>query len=513
MATNEKQKIAQELDKATKLKTYLVSDDPAIEALVEKYLAIIKETRNATRSHDSKYRDQLHILICNLVWVNTKKNLWIYQGRGKPTYRQTRYFSELTKAVFVDGILDTLVTLNLIEQKLGYKPKPEKEELVPSEPQKPRLTRIRAKGRLKADIKKISPHGIAVDSSRETLWVQVTTKSWFDKVARKTIKIKAKLDYEDNDKTRQMRSNLRIINQKLEKTFIGLWIKDTEYRKLNAKLKKSSEIELNFNDKYLDRIFNNTDFTHGGRFYHGWWQGIPRFYRPYITINHQVVIELDYKHIHPAMLYNEVGINELPKDFDAYTLDIEGFNKKHRKALKKVFQCLINNDSEESALNSIRSKGLAKSFAYSPKELMEEMIKKHTPIKELLFNKEMGKQLQKIDSDIAEYCILEMINRYGALILPVHDSFLIQQDRVQLLKKMMIEAYSKFVRGSLPIDEGDIQLWHPYEGLKHDDVHLYKKYQDQALLHLKRFNKDTNEPFMAPDVFPESYEDDCLIEL
>ena len=165
MPTTENQKLAQELDKATKLKTYLVSDDPAIEALVEKYLAIIKETRNATRSHDSKYRDQLRILICNLVWVNTKKNQWIYQGRGKPTYRQTRYFSELTKAVFVDGILDTLVTLNLIEQKLGYKPKPEKEELVPSEPQKPRLTRIRAKGRLKADIKKISPHVINVDSS------------------------------------------------------------------------------------------------------------------------------------------------------------------------------------------------------------------------------------------------------------------------------------------------------------------------------------------------------------
>ena len=79
MTTSEKQKIAQELDKATKLKTYLVSDDPAIEALVEKYLAIIKETRNATRSHDSKYRDQLHILICNLVWVNTKRNLEVFE--------------------------------------------------------------------------------------------------------------------------------------------------------------------------------------------------------------------------------------------------------------------------------------------------------------------------------------------------------------------------------------------------------------------------------------------------
>ena len=83
MTTSENQKLAQELDKATQLKTYLVSDDPAVEALVEKYLAILKDTRRATRSHDSKYREQLQILICNLVWVNTKKNQWIYQGRGK----------------------------------------------------------------------------------------------------------------------------------------------------------------------------------------------------------------------------------------------------------------------------------------------------------------------------------------------------------------------------------------------------------------------------------------------
>ena len=90
MTTSENQKLAQELDKATKLKTYLVSDDPAVEALVEKYLAIIKEERKATRSHDDKYRDQLNILISNLVWVKTKKNKWIEKGVSKKrNYRLT----------------------------------------------------------------------------------------------------------------------------------------------------------------------------------------------------------------------------------------------------------------------------------------------------------------------------------------------------------------------------------------------------------------------------------------
>jgi hypothetical protein len=368
---------------------------------------------------------------------------------------------------------------------------------------------------LKADIKKISPHVITVNSLRETLWVQVTKKSWFDKKTKRTIKIKEKLDYEDSAQTRTMRSNLKIINQKIEETFIGLWIEDTEHKKLNKRLKKKSpDFELNFNDKYLDRIFNNTDFTHGGRFYHGWWQEIPKVYRPYITINHQAVVELDYKHLHPAMLYNKLRVTELLEGSDSYTLDIDGFNEKHRDALKQVFQCLINNDSKKKALDTIRSKGLAKSFPLSPKELMEEMIKKHFPIKSLFFNKEMGKQLQKIDSDIAEYCILEMIKEHDVLILPVHDSFIVQQDMIKHLEKVMIEAYSKFVKGNVPIDEKGFKLWHPYEGLGHDDVHLYEKYQDQALLYRKRFNKDDNEPFLAPDVWPESYvdKDHCLVE-
>ena len=136
------------------------------------------------------------------------------------------------------------------------------------------------------------------------------------------------------------------------------------------------------------------------------------------------------------------------------------------------------------------------------------MIKKHTPIKEYFFNKEMGKQLQRIDSDIAEYCMLEMINKYDSLILPVHDSFIVQQDKIHILKEVMIEAYNKFVGGKVPIDEKGFKLWHPYEGLVHDDVHLYKKYMNQTPQFLKGLNKELNEHFMAPDVFPDSYKDD-----
>ena len=144
-----------------------------------------------------------------------------------------------------------------------------------------------------------------------------------------------------------MRKNL--INQALHETALGLWIKDTDYKEL-LKLKKDDKSEFSPNEKYLVRIFNDTGFTFGGRFYHGWWQGIPKELRPYITINHQAVAELDYKHL---QMYAKVGYTELPSGFDSYTLELEGFTQAHRQAVKD-FQCLINTNSEKSAINDYR---------------------------------------------------------------------------------------------------------------------------------------------------------------
>ena len=80
--TGENQKFAQELDAAAPLKTYLFSENPAVLALVEKYLEKIKESRGSLRSHDSKIREQLHIFICNLIWINQRKNQWLFERRG-----------------------------------------------------------------------------------------------------------------------------------------------------------------------------------------------------------------------------------------------------------------------------------------------------------------------------------------------------------------------------------------------------------------------------------------------
>ncbi|NMC61735.1 MAG: hypothetical protein GYA55_01060, partial [SAR324 cluster bacterium] len=59
---------------------------------------------------------------------------------------------------------------------------------------------------------------------------------------------------------------------------------------------------------HLYRIFNNSDFKQGGRFYGAPYQRIPGQIRKFLTINNEAVVELDFACLHPSMLYNRLGV-------------------------------------------------------------------------------------------------------------------------------------------------------------------------------------------------------------
>ena len=134
--------------------------------------------------------------------------------------------------------------------------------------------------------------------------------------------------------------------------------------------------------------------------------------------------------------------------------------------MKDAFQCSDQHQFRKECYQAISSKGLAKLFPFGPKKLVEHLLNKHTPIRHLFFNKQLGKELQRVDSDIAEYCILEMLQRHNRVVLPVHDSFIVQQDMIKVLQQIMIDAYQKIAGGIIPIDEKGFTLWNPYEGFK-----------------------------------------------
>jgi sugar lactone lactonase YvrE len=110
------------------------------------------------------------------------------------------------------------------------------------------------------------------------------------------------IDYEETDQTSTMRDTTRYLNAVLAEHSLRLDVSDDEFRKIQLRLRNDKNRRLiEFADRSLHRVFNDGVFDKGGRFYGGWWQGIPREYRRSIIINGEPAVEADYSAIHPSL--------------------------------------------------------------------------------------------------------------------------------------------------------------------------------------------------------------------
>ncbi len=268
-------------------------------------------------------------------------------------------------------------------------------------------------------------------------------------------KKKLKEDWEPNEETEGMRDRLERYNRYLSIHWIDLLVSDDDFQALMAgEYDDEDEDELaedpsNENEnrsapdlilqRSLYRVFNNGKFDNGGRFYGGWWQRIPSQFRRTVTINWIPVVELDFSNMQPAMLYAREG---LTLDRDAYA--IEGVDEQHRKLIKKTLFKLINATGRIARPSKDK---LPKGWSWQ--QLLDAVAAVHKPI-EKYFHSGIGIELQRIDSDIADYVMTMMMNR-DKLVLPVHDSFLVQSGLQEQLKEVMAEAYAKKLKGEIGI--------------------------------------------------------------
>ena len=237
----------------------------------------------------------------------------------------------------------------------------------------------------------------------------------------------------------RMESNLARYNDFLRDHWVDLLIPDDEFLALQRRSKGDPDryfgdpgrpIDLDlFVKRRLHRVFNNGTLDHGGRFYGGWWQNIPKRYRARITINWAPTVEIDYSSMHPNMLYAMEG-KTAPKD--CYALD--GFPENDRDLLKTTFQKLLN---AEGRIQPPLSDKLPEGWNWN--DILDGLQSLHEPISKY-FGKGKGIELQRLDSDIAEQVILRMME-HRTLALPVHDSFIVHFTRVDLLQQVMREVY------------------------------------------------------------------------
>ena len=237
-----------------------------------------------------------------------------------------------------------------------------------------------------------------------------------------TILLRKKIDgrnilipYEEDKDTEQWRINLREINACFSRHMIDLRIKDSEVEVLQERLLSDSEKEpIDLTKKVLVRIFINSSFGEGGRFYRGWWQNVPSEYRPFITINSKSTQEHDYSQLNPNMIYSLYN-HELGSE-DAYSRVL---GEEHRDVVKEAFNAMFQaNTLLESKPKDINLDNIEMTW----KELRQSILNAHKPIKDLFFTG-LGNKLQFEDSIIAENVMLQFA-RMDYPALPVHDSFI-----------------------------------------------------------------------------------------
>jgi hypothetical protein len=285
-----------------------------------------------------------------------------------------------------------------------------------------------------------------------------------------------------------MRENLGIINKALSKHWYDLEIPDKELSDLQKRLTDDPENEriIRMDQRSLHRVFNDPDLQTGGRFYGGWWQNIPREYRPYIVVNAKQMVELDYSNQHPSILYAKAGVIR-PDDcysevIKLYDLPFGVTHKNVRDMVKAAFNAMLNSPKP---LRQAPAGVKPSMFGLKWAEVSEAIIAFHEPIAHHFYTG-VGLRLQRLDSDIAEKVLLHFAEKEIA-VLPLHDSFLMHQGYETWLEPVMKTAFEEVVGASPKIDrkepdkvllQDDAEEDDPFGPMTTDDLEELLSYLD-----------------------------------
>ena len=215
---------------------------------------------------------------------------------------------------------------------------------------------------------------------------------------------KNNIAYKRNSHVDDMKTVVDNYNSFLRETFIDIPYLDKPTLKYKNSEGRERRIYINQQTKFTSRIFNNSSFKVGGRFYGGWWQSISEEYRKDIYLDNRPSREIDFTALHPILAYAEKGINywetkpvgsnSLTDPYDIPTFGLTD-KKLKRKFVKLFFLTSLNADTETKAIKGfIRDwgkTGLKLPETYSGllqhsalKELLEQIKEYHYPIRDLI---------------------------------------------------------------------------------------------------------------------------------
>jgi hypothetical protein len=203
-------------------------------------------------------------------------------------------------------------------------------------------------------------------------------------------------------------------------------------------------------EKFTHRVFNNSSWEEGGRFYGGFWQRIGQDYREQILINNEETVELDFSSLHPVLAYVQAGVDYWKEhDIGPYDISVNGIEdaKVSREVIKKLFLLALNAKDQTTLFKAFRSEfdySLLGSVKYKFTDdalgkMLDSIKAKHPMIADQIATG-AGTVLMNLDGRIVEFVIKHFLTS-NTPVLSVHDSFIVQTSQRDRLLTAMKDAW------------------------------------------------------------------------
>jgi len=405
------------------------SDASEVDEAVEFLVKELRKTKTAKNLKRKKLKVNLRVLILNLFhhrWPSTET--YTSYSRSKDKYRKSARYNPRGVCYPLVHVVDGLVDLGYVEQKNGFYDR-------------------RVDGRSKTARVWATQKLIGLMENKFRITRSMAAEIEGKELVHLKNSEKERIDYTDTPKTKKMRAFLVRYNEAIAKADISLEVPpDIEIASLLSE-------PLDTTQTITHRVFNET-FDLGGRFYGPWWVGIKKGARRYIRIDGKETVECDYQGLHVHLLFSREGLtyyDHFPKGDDPYL--VTGYETVSRNLRKKVFLVAFNATSKSEAVKTIRWVCIRDNDnSYKGVDLgglVDAFAKKYDVIEKHLY-KSIGKELQNLDSTIAEYIFKAMLDK-GIVVLGIHDSFIVQKDHRDLLVREMKKAFDVFELSSVPL--------------------------------------------------------------
>lgn len=244
------------------------------------------------------------------------------------------------------------------------------------------------------------------------------------------------IKFEDDKTTNRYRSEMQRINEFLA----------------DANIEYHGKGSVDESQRSLYRVFNRSSFTKGGRIYGGFWINIKSKEIPWITIDEEPVIYLDYGQVASRLTYWKAGL--VPSFEDAYCPpDIP---KEYREAVKKLTNNLLNRTTPLEKLPKefkkyprLRNTDGQIDQKATASAVINSIIKFHEPIAEYFF-KEGIFSTMFIESEIMVRVLLSLIDQ-NIVALCKHDGLLVKESDADVAREVMSNVSKDYLGFALPV--------------------------------------------------------------